>query len=210
LRVHLGLLFPGQLDRLRHFRQCQLLTALRAESDFFSLLQRFANYRAIQRMEVAAKHGFIPKHRQVSPRKEALEQTLEEGPHRRADLWAEAEHEVQFAVGIGLLPESAQQPVAHLVARVVLPLGRAGEGVRVAQQHDQRSKDVLRRAGYGIGHTILGLLLLRRLLQIDQLGEDQVRLQAERIGFAETDVVLEKQQRRRVQEHVALARGQIP
>jgi hypothetical protein len=51
-----------------------------------------------------------------------------------------------------------------------------------------------------MGHTVLGrLLLLRRLLQVNQFRKDQVRLHAERVGLAETDTVFQEQQRRGVE-----------
>jgi hypothetical protein len=81
---------------------------------------------------IAAAYWFVSHHRQVAPCQKTLEQSLEECPHGQANLGAEAEHKIEFTVAFGLLPETTRQSLAHLVEGVVMPLGRAREGVRVA------------------------------------------------------------------------------
>src|SRR5580704_2471276 len=105
-------------------------------------------------MAFSAAHRFKSHYRQVPSRQEAFEQSLKKCSHRQADVTAEAEHKIQFAIAFGLLPKSAHQPVTHFVTGVVMPLGSAREGVRIAQQHHQRSEYVLGRAAHSISDTI--------------------------------------------------------
>ena len=50
---------------------------------------------------------------------------------------------------------------------------------------------------------------LPRFLEIDELWENEKRLDAKRVGFAKADVMLQEQQRRRVEKHLALALGHV-